>query len=89
LKKKTIRTGGKYTPGLRFQGELMRCIMCGKQQRSNPKKESDWTCIEQDGRFYYICPKELAAAHQGKEKYDRAYQRFMLKIQLLRIEEDA
>jgi hypothetical protein len=40
-----------------FQGEMMVCNRCGKQQRSNPKKSSDWTVIEVGGNVTYVCPK--------------------------------
>jgi len=39
-----------------FRGEMMVCFKCGKQQRSNPKKSSDWTVIEADGKPLYCCP---------------------------------
>lgn len=39
-----------------FRGEMMICHKCGKQQRSNIKKESQWTVVEVDGRPLYYCP---------------------------------
>jgi hypothetical protein len=81
LRKTTIRTGGKKTAGLRFQGELMTCVMCGKTQQSDPAVESDWTFIEMEGTpGGYVCPDELAAAHAGREPYQDAYTRILLKI---------
>lgn len=40
-----------------FIGEMMICDRCGKQQRSNPKKSSNWTVIEMDGKAIYVCPQ--------------------------------
>lgn len=40
-----------------FRGEMMICKLCGKAQRSNPKKSSDWTVIQADEIVIYICPK--------------------------------
>lgn len=79
-RKQTVYTGGRKIPGLRFQGEMMTCIMCGKQQKSDPKVESDWTCIEVDSVGYYVCPQELAAAHKGKESYEVAYDRILREV---------
>lgn len=56
MKKRTIHTGGKKTPGLLFQGEMMICHYCGKQQKSNPKVESNWTALQLDKKVLYVCP---------------------------------
>lgn len=56
MHKKTIHTGGKKTPGLLFQGEMMLCRICGKQQKSDPKIESNWTALQIDDVVVYICP---------------------------------
>jgi len=44
-----------------FQGEMMRCEVCGSEQKSNPEVESNWTCVELDGEWgsllLYVCPK--------------------------------
>lgn len=57
MNKKTIHTGGKPTPGLPFQGEMMVCESCSKQQKSNPKVESGWTTIDLDDKRFYFCPE--------------------------------
>ncbi|MCA0453392.1 MAG: hypothetical protein LCI00_05415 [Chloroflexi bacterium] len=56
MKKKTVHTGGKKTVGLLFQGEMMTCVMCKKEQQSDPKVESNWTAIQADEQVFYICP---------------------------------
>lgn len=42
-----------------FQGEMMTCKHCGRQQRSNPNKSSQWTAVEIDGGtgLLYFCPE--------------------------------
>lgn len=37
-------------------GEMMVCRKCGKQQRSNPKKQSQWTAVVIGGLVIYFCP---------------------------------
>lgn len=56
MKKKTIYTGGKPTPGLPFQGEIMTCESCRKTQKSNPGVESGWTSVDVDDKRFYFCP---------------------------------
>jgi len=44
-----------------FQGETMRCEICGVEQKSNPNVESNWSCVELGGEWrsllLYVCPK--------------------------------
>jgi hypothetical protein len=80
MPKVTIHTGGKKVDGLRFQGEMMTCVMCGKTKQSDPAVESDWTFLEIEGKSGYVCHDELAAAHAGKEPYSDAYYRILKKI---------
>lgn len=55
-----------------FQGELMTCKNCGRQQKSDPHVSSEWTAIELEGEFYgYFCPDCFGNAdmtHQPGEK---------------------
>lgn len=44
-------TSSKY-----FQGEMMTCASCGRQQKSDPHVESNWTVIVADGKPIYVCP---------------------------------
>lgn len=39
-----------------FQGEVMTCKNCGRQQKSDKHVESQWTVVEVDGRALYFCP---------------------------------
>jgi hypothetical protein len=76
----SIYTGGKKTSGLPFQGELMTCVMCDKQQQSDPAVESGWTRVEADGVGYYVCPAELPGASGTKQQFADAYDRILGKI---------
>lgn len=79
--KSTIYTGGQHIPGLPFQGEVMTCVMCGKQQKSNPMVESNWTAITIDeGKTFYACPAEFPAANSSRKAYADAYERILAKI---------
>jgi hypothetical protein len=57
LRMHRIRTGGKKIKGAPFMGEMMTCAVCGKQQKSDPKIESQWTCVVLGDRRVYFCPK--------------------------------
>lgn len=76
----TIFTGGQKTPGLPFQGEQMTCVMCGKQHKSNPMVESNWTAIDVDGKRHYVCPAELPPAGSSQQAYAKAYEKILRKI---------
>lgn len=80
----TIDTGGQPTPGLPFQGEVMICVMCGRQQRSNPTVESNWRALTVDGETYYACPREFPKDGARAGKFAKAYERILRKIMALR-----
>lgn len=66
-----------------FRGEMMTCIMCGKQEKSDPRVESDWTVIEMpdDGKAYYVCPDELPLNDKSTSwDFQRAYKKIFEKI---------
>jgi hypothetical protein len=48
---------------VKFMGEEMICILCGKIQQSDPAVESGWLYVEIDGQGFYVCPD-----HQPKER---------------------
>jgi hypothetical protein len=82
INRTTIHTSGKKIPGLKFQGEMMTCVMCGKEEKSDPKVESGWTCVEVDGKGYYVCPAEIPV--DGiKQQYEIAYRKILTKIAAL------
>ncbi len=39
-----------------FQGEMMTCRNCGRQEKSDKHVSSQWTVVELDGRALYFCP---------------------------------
>jgi hypothetical protein len=39
-----------------FQGELMRCTHCGREQQSDPAVESGWYNLLINGQRQYLCP---------------------------------
>lgn len=57
-----------------FQGEMMTCIVCGRQERSNPAVKSDWRMLDADGYHFYFCPDEFPSNKAGKEAFSEAYQ---------------
>ncbi len=58
---------------LRFQGEIMTCALCGKQEQSDPHVESQWRCIEADDIAYYVCPAHFPADGVSAEQFKTAY----------------
>lgn len=57
-----------------FTGQLMKCVVCNKQLRSHPEVETQWRCVEIDGRRFYACPREFPKDNKGKEAFQQAYQ---------------
>lgn len=71
-----------------FQGELMTCVMCGKQHKSDPHVESNWTTIDMGGQRWYICPDELPLNKTATRwDFKRAYERIFHRIGQLISEE--
>lgn len=70
-----------------FVGELMTCCMCGKQEQSDPKRESQWRCLEVEENAYYACPDHFPDDRTAtKWDYARAYDIFIAKCLDLEIE---
>lgn len=59
VKRKRISTEGFGRPVTNiFQGEMMTCAICDKQQQSDPNIESGWTAIQVDGSVNArFCPE--------------------------------
>lgn len=57
-----------------FTGELIICCVCGKQQRSNPRFESQWRALEIDNEIVYACPDEFPDDKAGRDDFRKAYQ---------------
>lgn len=64
-----------------FNGEIMTCVVCEKQERSNPKSQSNWRCLDIDSERCYACPDEFPPDRAGKKAFETAYQ-FVLACSL-------
>lgn len=68
-----------------FQGEEMRCCMCGRKQTSDPKVESQWSYIEADGFGAYVCPACLQHSKQAtRGHYATVYEKVIRRVIRLR-----
>lgn len=58
-----------------FQGELMRCLLCDREERSTPHAETNWRALDIDDRIFYACPDEFPPDETGtKEELALAFQ---------------
>ena len=61
-----------------FQGELMRCVICGTEKKSDPSTSSDWRAVDIDGKRFYACSREFPADGIGTvDAYEDAYRKFL------------
>lgn len=67
-----------------FVGELMTCVCCLKQQRSDPKTESQWRAIDFEGVRYYACPDEFPPDGATALEFELAYTAVFRNIIALR-----
>lgn len=65
-----------------FQGETMTCVMCRKQQQSNPARQSNWTRIDIEADKFYVCPTCLQDSPYVRKTGNFAgqYERVLRKI---------
>ena len=56
-----------------FTGQLMTCVVCGKQAISNLNIESQWRYLELDNDGFYACPDEYPPDGSGKKAFESAY----------------
>lgn len=64
-----------------FNGEMMTCVMCGKQEHSDPDRESDWRAVEFGGVVYYVCPAHFPDDRTATRwAYRQAYEAVFRKI---------
>lgn len=75
-----VYNNAKKTEGLPFQGELMVCILCGKQKKSDPAVESGWTHLDFGGMGIYFCPDHLPGAGATRQDHQRAYEKIFDEI---------
>ena len=62
-----------------FMGEMMHCVMCGKMERSDPRRESQWRALTIDGQTFYACPAEFPPDDAGVAAFKAAYLKVMTK----------
>ena len=61
-----------------FQGELMKCVLCGAEQKSDPSASSDWRAVDIGGKRFYACKNEFPMDGIGTtEAYEAAYRKFL------------
>jgi hypothetical protein len=65
---------------LPFQGETMRCVMCGRTARSSPGASCPWRAIEIHGVLYYACDGEFPPDGASAEAFTAAYQAILQRI---------
>lgn len=63
-----------------FQGELMKCVMCGREERSDPGVESEWRAIEWGDDLYYACPDEFPPDKYPSIVFELAYSKIFSAI---------
>ena len=58
-----------------FNGELMRCSLCGAQQQHDPSEENDWRVIQFSGEdeVYYVCPIHFPPDGARVDDFKHAY----------------
>jgi len=61
-----------------FAGELMICIMCGRQEQSRPDQNSNWRAIELNGKRVYACPREFPPDGSPAKDFRKAYLKILL-----------
>ncbi|MEM7342990.1 MAG: hypothetical protein AAF485_01995 [Chloroflexota bacterium] len=44
---------------LPFTGEMMTCVVCEREEKSDPLVESQWRALQVDNVLYYACPSEF------------------------------
>jgi len=58
---------------LPFQGETMKCIVCQKVQKADPKISLNWRAVDVDGYRYYACPDHFPPDNATAEEFEAAY----------------
>lgn len=61
-------------PPKKFQGELMTCVVCGRQSFSHPQINTQWRYLDLDASGFYACPDEFPPDSSGETRFQAAYQ---------------
>lgn len=67
-----------------FMGEMMRCVMCGKEEMSTPTRESNWRCMVVGKQRYYACTDEFPADGSKVDEFQKAYTKVITKVAKLK-----
>lgn len=59
---------------------LMKCCVCGAEQRSDADGCTDWRVMEVAGRRFYFCPKETPRPGASAEEFAAAKARCQAKV---------
>ncbi len=61
-----------------FQGETMKCVICGIEKQSDPNVSSDWRAVDIDGKQFFACKQEFPPDGIGTtEAFEAAYRKFL------------
>lgn len=60
-----------------FQSGLMTCVVCGKEQHSDPDTESNWRALVLDDVTYYACTDHFPLDGASREQFRDAYIRVL------------
>ncbi len=63
-----------------FTGEPMQCDLCPRQEKSEPRRESNWRCIELDGHRFYICPCHFPTDVSSQDEFAKAYKGVLAQL---------
>lgn len=63
-----------------FAGELMKCVVCGREQESDPNAQTDWRAIEVNGVLHYVCASEFPPNWASAKRFEAAYRRVFAAI---------
>jgi hypothetical protein len=69
------------TTPILFQGEMMHCLLCDKEEPSYPHLESQWRAITiPDAGAFYACPDHFPPDTGSTKEFAAAYTFFILEI---------
>ncbi|MAS33531.1 MAG: hypothetical protein CL610_05965 [Anaerolineaceae bacterium] len=63
-----------------FQGEMMVCALCDRQQQSDPNVNSHWRVLELDNHVYYVCSKHFPPDWAKASDFKHAYKYVIRKL---------
>lgn len=60
-----------------LQATPLTCVLCGREQQSDPGRRSNWRAVILDTRTYYACPGHFPPDGSDAEAFEAAYYRFL------------